>query len=315
MKMTQYIWIGIILLGQCQLGLAQPKNTLKERDSLLVLLDTLKNDTQRIDALSLICQSYRSINPAQSLKYMHEANDLAKKINHKQRIFGTMISLGYAYGTYGESVKSIQILQEATKLATKGNGLAIANTFIGRAFLNQNDFENALKYIKLGYDYYREEWKNGTPTVDGYAGGNMSMGEVYLSMGRLDSAFYYLQEGYLTIKKGNRNRYFAFHIPLMLGTVHLQRKEGALAFKYFQEGLQEAQKLNDNVGVSEGELGLAQYYNSINRSDSMTVYALSALKIAQKIRAHKTVLEASSLLKMWCQQQNSLDKALYYKTA
>lgn len=310
--MAKYIWLGIFFLGQLQLSVAQPKNTIKERDSLLALLPKLTTDTQRIDVLSLISESYMSIDPALSMKYMDEAHGLAKKINNKPRIFGTMISLGYRYCAYGESTKSIQILQEAIKLATQKSGVAIANTFIGRAFLSQNDFENALKYILLGYNYYNEEWKNGTPTVDGYPGANMCMGEVYLSMGRLDSAYYYLQEAYNAIKKGNKNRFFSFHIPLLLGQVHLQRNEGTIAFKYLQEGLQEAQNLSDNVGICEAELGLSQYYNNINRSDSMVVYALSAVEIAQKIRTHKTVLDASVLLKSWYQKQNNFHKALYY---
>lgn len=313
--MAKYIWVIILFLGYVEFGFGQPKSAIKERDSLMALLSTLTNDTLRVDALDAASEACMGTDPIQSLKYQEEALALAKKINSKPRIFGTMISLGYRYSVFGEPVKAIKVLQEVKKMTNDSNAIAVSNTFIGLVFQSQNDYENALKYEFLGYNYHKSEYLKGSRTQEvkeGYTGTTMGIGEIYLLMERMDSAFHFLHESYKLMREEKTNRYFTHHIPLLLGQAHLKNKDLGLAFTYFHEALQGAENLEDGVGICESQAALAQYYDLMQHSDSMRFYALLALPIAQKLKRYESVRTTSVLLKKWYQNQNNLTQALYY---
>jgi Histidine kinase len=305
----------IIVFTNLHIGFGQPKNAVKERDSLMALIPTLTNDTLRVNVLHEVSEAWMGTDPIQSLKYMEEALALAKKINSKPHVVGAMISLGYRYSVFGEPVKAIKVLQEVKRMTNDSNAIAVSNTFIGLVFQSQNDFENALKYEFLGYNYHKSEYVKGSRTQEvkeGYTGTTMGIGEIYLLMERMDSAFHFLKESYKLMKEEKANRYFAHHIPLLLGQAHLKNKELGLAFTYLHEALQSAKNLEDGVGICESQAALAQYYELIQRPDSMSFYALLALPRAQKIKRYETVSATSALLKKWYQDQNNLTKAIYY---
>ncbi len=314
--MKSFIWITIIIVcTDLHKSFGQPKSAIKERDSLMVLISTLTNDTLRVDALNTVSGAWMGTDPIQSLKYMEEALALAKKINSKPHIVGAMISLGYRYSVFGEPVKAIKVLQEAKRMTNDSNAIAVSNTFIGLVFQSQNDYENALKYEFLGYNHHKSAYLKGSRAKEikeGYTGTTMGIGEIYLLMERMDSAFHFLQEGYKLMKEEKTNRYFVHHIPLLLGQAHLKNKDLGLAFTYIHEALQSAKKLEDGVGICESEAALAQYYDLTQRSDSMRFYALSALPRAQKLKRYESVRITSALLKKWYQHQDNLIKALYY---
>jgi hypothetical protein len=314
--MKSSIWIVLIIVcTNLHISFGQPQSAIKERDSLMALISTLADDTLRVDALNKVSAAWMGIDPIQSLKCMEEAVALAKKINDKPRVVGSMISLGYRYSVFGEPVKAIKVLQEVKRMTNDSNAVAVSNTFIGLVFQSQNDFENALKYEFLGYNYHKSEYLKGNRTQvvkEGYTGTTMGIGEIYLLMERMDSAFHFLKESYPLMKEEKTNRYFTHHIPLLLGQAHLKNKDLGLAFTYFHEALQSAKNLEDGVGICETQAALAQYYDLMQRSDSMSFYALLALPKAQKLKRYDTVSATSALLKKWYQSQNNLTKALYY---
>jgi lipopolysaccharide biosynthesis regulator YciM len=116
--MRKYLWI-VIVFWNLLLGLAQPQNITREHDSLMKILPTLTQDTDRIDVLRGIAKTWISREPAKGLQYMEEALVLSQKINNEYRIVGCMLNLGYQYGNYGETTKAIQILQEVVKRTEK----------------------------------------------------------------------------------------------------------------------------------------------------------------------------------------------------
>jgi hypothetical protein len=297
------------------------ENTVKEADSLMRLLPKEKNDSIRVRLLQKIGLTWNARNPDKAQQIYDQALALAKKINNVPLTTEMMIAKGYLYSGTGQSAKSIQILQEAIRLTNGKNPSAVANSqiFIALAYQNLGDLENALKYTQLCYQYYDNHYRKygvgqGDPKskIEGMTGSNMTLGEIYMNMGQLDSAQYHLNRAYQLLKFKNRNRYFTFHIPELLGTLHLKRQQFKQAKHYFDEALQKAAVYADTVGLALGWAEMSTYYVRINQPDSAVIYAQKAVDAGLKTKRFEAVVQSGKFLKMYYAQNKNADKALYY---
>ncbi len=297
------------------------KNTVEEYDSLMRLLPKEKNDSIRVRLLHFIGMTWNARNPNKAQQIFDQALTLAKKIKNVPLTIRIMITKGYLYSSTGQSAKGIQILQEAIRLTKGKNPSAVANSqvFIALAYQNLGDLENALKYVQLSYNYYEGEYRKYgagdagiNSLMEGITGANMSMGEVYMNMGQLDSAQHYLNRAYQFLKIENLNRYFTFHIAELLGTLHFKRQQFKQAKPYLDEALHNAAMYADTVGLALGWVQMATYYAHTNQPDSAVVYAQNAIEAGMKSKRFEAVVQSGKLLKAYYAQNKNTDKALYY---
>ena len=230
----KYLFFFVTILWAMP-SLAQ-KNVIQECDSLMRLLPLAKHDTVKIRLLDQIATTWNSRNPAKARQYFDQAIAITKQSNNSKLLIGLMIGKGNSYSTTGESAKAIQILQEAIRLAdpTKDKyAIPYAQEFIGLAYQSQGDFDNAVIYAKLCYNFCEDEFKkkgnnhDGGPNsvMEGIIGSNMTLGSIYIDLGKLDSAQYYLKEAHQLLKTTkNNNRYFTFFIPKSLATIYLKKQ-------------------------------------------------------------------------------------------
>jgi uncharacterized membrane protein YciS (DUF1049 family) len=311
--MRKYICL-VIIFWNLHVGFAQPKNAIVEADSLMKLLPIKMHDTARIDLLYKLGSAIHTRDINKAIAIEQEAIALSEKINDQKRLIQGMRHLGYIYTGNGETAKSIAILQKVVRMTEKNDKqtAVIATVFMSIAFQNQGDLVNALKYSLSAYNVLEERRKKRDYS-DEMVGTPMRIGEIYLLLGKVDSAFYYLQESYNIMSAYNMtNRYFSFHVPLLLSKIHLKRQETNLAHGFILEGFKNAHTFNDALGIAEADLGLANYYKQINQPDSTVIYAQSAIKNAQKMKRYSVILEAGALLKAWYQEHNNPVKALFY---
>jgi tetratricopeptide (TPR) repeat protein len=286
------------------------------------LLAKEPNDSIRVRLLQLIGITWNGRNPNKAHQYYDQGISLAQKINDKSLMAGVMTSKGYLYSGTGQNVQAIRVLQEAIRLKEGRNKPTIANCqcFIALSFQNLGDLENALRYAQLCYDYYYSEHKKYgisqqsgmNSLMEGITGSTMNLGEVYLNRGQLDSAYRHLNKAYELFKFTNRNRYFTFHIPELLGRLHLKRKQFKSAKQYFDEALRNATLYADTVGLALSWSEMATYYVQTNRLDSAVLYAQKAIDVGLKIKRFEAVVQSCRLLKTYYTQQNNPAKALYY---
>jgi len=297
------------------------KNTVEEYDSLMRLLPKEKNDSIRVRLLHFIGMTWNARNPNKAQQIFDQALTLAKKIKNVPLTIRIMITKGYLYSSTGQSAKGIQILQEAIRLTKGKNPSAVANSqvFIALAYQNLGDLENALKYVQLSYNYYEGEYRKYgagdagiNSLMEGITGANMSMGEVYMNMGQLDSAQHYLNRAYQFLKIENLNRYFTFHIAELLGTLHFKRQQFKQAKPYLDEALHNAAMYADTVGLALGWVQMATYYAHTNQPDSAVVYAQNAIEAGMKSKRFEAMVQSGKLLKAYYAQNKNTDKALYY---
>ncbi|MFN8355523.1 MAG: histidine kinase [Spirosomataceae bacterium] len=300
------------------------KNVIKERDSLMHLLPLAKHDTVKIKLLERIAVTWNSQNMDKAQQYHDQAMSIAKRLNDRQIIANVMIGIGNSYSQTGQSARAIQILQEAIKLSDpKKSRFAIpfSQEFIALAYQSQGDYENALKYALLCYDFCEAEYQkhgnngDGSPnsTMEGVTGSNMTLGAIYLDLGKLDSAKYHLDRAYQLLKATkNNNRYFTFYIPKLLAKIYLTKQQPKQAKPYLDDASQKAVMYGDTAGFALVWTEIATYYAQINKPDSAVIFAQKAVEVGMKVRRYDAVMESSKWIKNYFEQKNNAAKALYY---
>ena len=161
-----------------------------QMDSLTQVVATTKIDTAKHDALFWLGIATQFNNPYASENYFNEALRLARKIDHKDRILGDLVTLGFLYGNIGEPAKGIDLLLEAVQRiegSKQHDDPSMAYAFLAYNYEAQGDFENAIDYARRSYLFYEKRLKDksGIDNLDerGYPAGPMRMGQLFEKMG------------------------------------------------------------------------------------------------------------------------------------
>ncbi|HAK77407.1 MAG TPA: hypothetical protein DCM71_10970 [Runella sp.] len=319
-----YRWLAFLLAVLGGVPCWTQKNALIERDSLLRLLPLAKHDTTRFSILQKIGITWNAHNREKAKQYFEEAMAIAKRSKNKDLIAASLIDIGNTLGTTGQSAQAIQKLQEAIKLIDpKKNkfGIPFAQEFIALAYQFQGDYDNALKYALLCYNFceaeYQKHGNNGdggaNTVMEGITGSNMTLGAIYLDMNRLDLAQYYLNRAYQLLKNTkNNNRYFTFFIPKSLAKIYLKRQQPNRAKPYLDDALQKAKVYSDTIGLALVWAEIATYYTQINKPDSALLFAQNTVSAGLKTQRYDAVVQPSKWLKNYFEQKKDAAKALYY---
>ena len=94
-------------------------------------LATATADSDRVDALSLLCFSYSIVHTDTALMYGNSAMKLAEKIKYAKGIADSYNTLGWTYFHKGDYVKAEEHLQSSLeKFRTIGNKTFIKKTIL-----------------------------------------------------------------------------------------------------------------------------------------------------------------------------------------
>ncbi len=284
-------------------------------DSLTELLAKATVDTVKYDLHMYLGIAYQYANPDRAVHELREGLKIARKIDHKDRIMGALLTLGFNYSHIGEPVKSIEMHQEALQYAreTKGD-TTMPLAFIGENYEAQGDFVNALDYARRSYTGYEKGIKNGVPLDErGYPAGPMRMGQIFYKMGKLDSAMHYAQKSYQRVlEKPDVGVFFYCSICNLLGDIHSELKQPVEAIRFYRLALNRGMELNYQSSVQESQAALAKFYQKANQPDSAIYYAAQAYEGAKKIKGYEVMESSAGLLRTVYEKQGNYEKALFY---
>ncbi len=250
-------------------------------DSITLALPNMKGDTNKINNLILLSQMYIAKGDSMRvMKYAHEADSLAQKINSTIGRIRALGQMAFYHATTGNWSQSIMEINEAIPLTheekTEWSIFLYNLKFINYAAkndpqqariwalkaLHHPDFESGSvlakwpTYMQLGLSY---EWEN-----------------------RLDSAQFYAD----ILKEYLKN----YHHPdlegntySLLGNLARKRKNYEEALYYYRQG-------------DQSPIGMAWTYDEMNKVDSAIYYAKLALNNAQRKYDPRIIIESTQLL-------------------
>lgn len=248
-------------------------------DSLITLLPTAAEDTNKVKLLNDLSLAYYPINPDEGLKFGKQGLALAKKLNWK-------LGMAYAYkvvaGNYGYGKSdyaraleySFKSLQQFKEIGDK-TGVAKILGDIGVVYWFRSDYPNALKYF---FDALRIHESRGIKNE--VAATLCNIGLVYNNQEDYGKALeYLLKANRIDEDLGNKGG-----VAANLGNIselYLSLADTTKALESNLKSLQLYEELGDKNGIARNLGNLAAVYSGKKDYGKALEYYFKALQISE----------------------------------
>ena len=175
---------------------------------------------------------------------------------------------------------------------------------IGIIYKSQGNYDKALSLYERGL---KIEKKRGNKEMVASTMNNIAA--VYILKSNYNEARKKLEEA-LVISRGTENKYIITDCLGNLGDLHSELKQYKLAIAYYEESKEINEQVNDQEGLCQTLLGLANIYvNQANYTKALD-YTLKGINIAKSLKLVKIQKDAHELLTIIYKNTNQFDKAL-----
>ena len=289
----------------------------KKIDSLRSAVNKAATDTTRYIALHALSIVYYSYYPDSAIVIEQQAFLLAKKNNWVKNQGRSLNNIANAYNITGDYATAIQYYLKALRAHEYIDdqlGVIMVNINIGNLYIEEEDDKKALPYLLLAQKqllaYTRNhllkaEYKQYTPNI------LMNIGDAYLHLKKIDSAKYYLDSAYKSIRNINDQNYIGT-IQRDLGEVEGLKGNTKAALQYFRQALAGDKTIDDAETMSSTYLSIARLYHKIRLRDSDTYYAQKALDVAITGNFKQDALAAGKVLYQYYDEAQDLPRAFKY---
>ena len=289
-----------------------------QSDSLLQVLGRTDDDSVKANIYAQLKEVWQTKNFQKAVEYGQKALAHAHKAGKGQEV-GIMYQLAYAYMSIGNAPASIDILQQVLPLVKNDLGAyGTALAFISMNYVRQNDYDNALKYMRLAFAIESQMTKQGKKLDQrSYLASCMNMADIFVKNNQIDSALYYGKISHDRLKDEeqkliNGSQFFQWNIRWVYGDAQRKEKHWAEAKKLYNDALHHAQSQNYQTATDGINLSLAHLFEETNQPDSSLIYAKKAFDGFIKGADYPNLSEAGMLLHLLYKKKNNPTEALHY---
>jgi tetratricopeptide (TPR) repeat protein len=281
-------------------------------DSLRKLLETAKEDSNKVTVLWRLAEQYKSFKPDTALQLAQHALLLAQRIKYvegESRSLAILASSQYLLGNYPNALSNYMLKLKIEEKRNSPRNYASALGNIGSVYILLGEYPAALIYL------YRAD---STVETAGEKVKNelkfsflINIGETYYRMHKLDSAWLYFENSLSLAKQKNDSLFLGLSL-LGLANVKALLDDDLEAlqlyypsFTYLNDGL-------NNDYLCEATLGMAKLYNKINRKDSAAYFGKMSFTIAKRDGFLSRELDAAYFLSQYFKKHKNYDSAFTY---
>ena len=306
-------------------------------DSLKYEISIAADDTIRLLLLERIANEYSEINPDSAYHYATVIPGLARNLNLKLEEVVGLGEMGYALLNLGNYPRSLQTLLSGITIAKDpasekkilpahfpshddftDRSVSPANQrltklsrilqYAGILYGNMGNFEKAVTYFKEAIPL-AEQSNNLRVLSITYT----TLGRIYLSSNRRDSALLSLRKGYDYAIRADYHRYIGSNL-LNLGRVYLAMQQPDTAKTYFLRAMSESTEHGYFRGVVASHLALADIYKSSGKTDSMLHHIQQGLAVAQTLNAPDLFLRCYTAFADYYKKTGQSDSTVKYQS-
>lgn len=283
------------------------------KDSLLHLLKSLPNDTNRVKVLNDLGFEYRHTKPDSTYILGQQALELAKKLKYlggESRALGTKAA---AFKFLGDYAKSLKLYNQAFELNTKLGDVYRKTVVLNNKadlFMLQGDWPKALKTMKECFAIYNTL---PNPPADSKPVYFSNMGECFLNLAHLDSAKFYFNQA-LPLAEATKESILTT-IYYLLGDMALTENNRKQAYSFYKKSINNAITENRYSDLYESSIRMAKLFQKTKKPDSALYFAKQALAFAQKGAYLGGILKSSEYLSKLYQGKNDTEALKYYTIA
>ncbi len=285
------------------------------KDSLLNELQTMNDDTGKVEILRNLCYILRFSEPQEAIEYGEKGISLSEKINFHKGKSECLHEIGiihYYQGQYDKSLENylaaLKILEEkldTTKAVTKK---LIADNFhgIGKIYYRLKQFEKALSYYEQSLAIYKQvNYKAGIATCLNNIGG------VYDARNDFEKTLYYLKESLKIIEEIGDKDGIATRVN-NIGLQYKAQKKYDEALKYLTRALKIREEIGDIKGLAYSYTDIGELYCELKNYGTALNFLNKGLEFAMRSNARERIKASYETLSVTYSQMKKFDKAYEY---
>lgn len=226
-------------------------------DSLKMKVDTLSNDTLKVEYLIEIAFQYGTQEPRNGFDYVFKALELAIELKNEELIAWSYNRAGTLYESMGEHYKAIEYYNYALEHTNPIDTVFInANTYgnIGVSYANLGEDSIAYSYTYKCLEYYKALNMEG-----GIAYAYLTLSNKFVDNQQYDSADISLKYC-LDLYKKRKSYSRIAQVYSNYSKLYEKKKDITKAIEYSQKAIKLNQTINDNKFSNSNKLSLAKIY-------------------------------------------------------
>ena len=273
---------------------AQPNAAKVSIDSLKYELTTAKNDTSRVLILSNLCTAYGVYNFDSVAVYANRGLALAQKTEYARGEIAILYAWQSALEQHGDIPQSLELNFKALQIAEENHYIfetALGLSNIGSDYWDLQNYPKAISFYKKAIQTNKRP-PNTREAREMQIYTELSLGDSYSEMNRLDSAFFYIQKIY----NETLNDHLHPTVLLYLGDVLFKMGNHQQAFAYLRQSVMLNEKNNDDYDSADACKTIARFFKETNQPDSAIFYAKKGLAHAQSFGFKMDILINSKIL-------------------
>jgi two-component system sensor histidine kinase UhpB len=342
--------IAIFLALVCGIIFSVHAQNQNKIDSLLEVLKTAKEDTNKAKVLINLSKLYYTNDPKKCFDYANLALSLAQKLNYSKCIIRSWQNIGIYYYTQGELERSLEYCRKALNAAEKTadkeaqcdvlNIMSSISSDMGNMSLSRNyslkalalaeeikdtarivvmntnlgiQYENESNYISaLGYFLKALKINEVLHDKKSIANNYFQIGRIYVLEERdTDKALKYSLLSLKFAKEADDQLQVANSLDL-LGVIYKEMKDWDKSLNYFQEALNKYQSTDNINQITKTNFNIGELFREQGKFDKSIEYYNTALESGNKIGIVDELGASYYGLGLAYQGKKNYTQAIYY---
>jgi tetratricopeptide (TPR) repeat protein len=248
----------------------------------------LSSGIAKVDAINEMAFSSLNQFPEKGLMQAKGALEIADSIGYEKGKARSLSILGSAYRSQGNYNQAIDYYYSALRIYEQTNfqrGVAVTLNNIAEAYKKLGNTDEALKYQLRAHEVVDSTMAD----IEALLLNNL--GESYLQLDALESAYEYYNQGLEKAKVLGNDRFIAYSYE-GLGKIALQRNNIVQARTYFEQSLKLRESLKDGRGIVMSYINLADACKAQGTFQEALSYLFKAMDNAEDSKAQDLLLKA-----------------------
>jgi serine phosphatase RsbU (regulator of sigma subunit) len=263
-------------------GTSSIAQTTPHIDSLLKVLPTMKEDTNKANLLHELSRGY-----LYELHKMDKVNEyaqleleLSQKLNFKKGIAFGLLNKGIFFWSTGDYKTALYHYKKSLRIMLdignkKGSSSCYLN--IGQIYVEQGDYREAEKYMLNGI-----KGKEEIADKRGLSSGYNNIGNLYQYQGEYAKALKNHLKA-LKIREEMKDKVGIAMSYNNIGLVLVSQDKPDEALKYYKNGVKIQEELDDKLGLGNIYNNIGNIYGGRNEHKEALLYHLKSLKVREAV--------------------------------
>lgn len=320
-------------------------------DSLLILIQEAKDDTNKINILNDLSRQYNNTGNYQSaLEYAGQAKQLSEQLNFKKGLAASYNNAGNIcdnLGNYREALNNYLNALKIWRAAGDKKGMASSYIGIGNISMIQGNYEKALdsylnslkiweeidnkqgisnSYNNIGLLYENQhnyekaldfhlkslEIKKSIGDTKGMAKSYNNIGNLYKELGDYQDALEYYSKS-LKIKEEIGNKQGVANTYYNIGNIYIEQKNLKKALESHVQSLKISEELGDKQIMANSLNSIGLIYLDLENINQSYQHLVRALELNIETGYREGIKDTYSLLSKYYEKKQDYKQALKYR--